>query len=54
MRRVYAGLPNVRVVPLHFSPQDLTEERLLTMFKVDENTRAYALLHIAHLAYTME
>jgi hypothetical protein len=51
MRRVYAGLPNVRVVPLHFSPQDLTEERLLTMFKADENTRAYALLHIVHLAY---
>ncbi|EKM56167.1 uncharacterized protein PHACADRAFT_184852 [Phanerochaete carnosa HHB-10118-sp] len=39
MRRVYAGLPSVRVEPLHFSAEDISGERLLAMMKVDENTQ---------------
>lgn len=39
MRRVYSGLPSVRVEPLHFSTEDISGERLLAMMKVDENTR---------------
>lgn len=39
MRRVYARLPSVRVEPLHFSPEDISGERLLAMMKVDENSR---------------
>ncbi|KIP08577.1 hypothetical protein PHLGIDRAFT_44166, partial [Phlebiopsis gigantea 11061_1 CR5-6] len=39
MRRVYAPLPSVRVEPLHFSPEDISGERLLAMMKVDENTQ---------------
>ena len=39
MRKVYAGLPAVRVEPLHFSPEDISGERLLAMMKVEENGR---------------
>lgn len=39
MRRVYAGLPNVKVDPLLFAPQDISGERLLSMMKVDDNAR---------------
>lgn len=39
MRKVYAGLPTVRVEPLHFAAEDISGERLLAMMKVDENTR---------------
>jgi hypothetical protein len=41
MRMVYAGLPGVRVEPLHFSSRDISGERLLSMMKVDESTRSY-------------
>lgn len=41
MRRVYAGLPNVKVEPLHFGVDDISGERLLAMMKVDENNRGY-------------
>ncbi|EKM56166.1 uncharacterized protein PHACADRAFT_145298 [Phanerochaete carnosa HHB-10118-sp] len=37
MRRVYAKLPAVRVEPLHFSPEDISGERLLAMMRVEEN-----------------
>ncbi|THG98001.1 hypothetical protein EW026_g4117 [Hermanssonia centrifuga] len=37
MRKVYAGLPGVKVEPLHFAPEDISGERLLTMMKVDES-----------------
>ncbi|KAF7791007.1 hypothetical protein EIP86_001966 [Pleurotus ostreatoroseus] len=40
MRKVYAGLPNVRVEPLLFSPEDISGERLLAMMKVDENAQS--------------
>jgi hypothetical protein len=40
MRAVYQGLPGVLVEPLHFAPGDISGERLLSMMKVDENTRA--------------
>ncbi len=39
MKKVYAGLPNVKVEPLLFSPEDISGERLLSMMKVDENAR---------------
>ena len=39
MRKVYSGLPHVRVEPLLFSPEDISGERLLAMMKVDDNTR---------------
>jgi hypothetical protein len=39
MRRVYEGLPTVRVEPLHFASGDISGERLLSMMKVDENAR---------------
>lgn len=39
MRRVYAGLPAVKVEPLHFSPEDINGERLLAMMKVEEGGR---------------
>lgn len=39
MTKVYANLPNVKVLPLHFAPEDISGERLLAMMKVDENTR---------------
>ena len=41
MKKVYKGLPSVRVQPLHFSPQEISGERLLAMMKVDESTREY-------------
>jgi hypothetical protein len=41
MRQVYAGLPNVRVAPLHFAPEDISGERLLAMMKVDTDSRKY-------------
>jgi hypothetical protein len=39
MRRVYAGLPSVRVEPLHFAPGDISGDRLLALMKVGETTR---------------
>ena len=39
MRKVYAGLPAVKVEPLLFAPGDISGERLLSMMKVDENAR---------------
>ncbi|THG98002.1 hypothetical protein EW026_g4118 [Hermanssonia centrifuga] len=39
MRKVYAGLPRVKVEPLHLAPEDISGERLLSMMKVDENTQ---------------
>lgn len=39
MRRVYAGLPNVRVEPLHFAAEDISGPRLLAMMKVDSTER---------------
>ncbi len=39
MRKVYAGLSDVRVEPLLFSPEDISGERLLAMMKVDDNGR---------------
>ncbi|GJE88158.1 hypothetical protein PsYK624_042410 [Phanerochaete sordida] len=39
MRRVYGGLPSVRVEPLHFSAEDISGERLLAMMKVDGDTQ---------------
>jgi hypothetical protein len=39
MRQVYAGLPQVTVKPLHFSPDDISGARLLAMMKVDEHAR---------------
>ena len=41
MKKVYAGLPNVKVEPLHFAPEDISGGRLLAMMKVDENTRQF-------------
>jgi hypothetical protein len=41
MQQVYAGLPGVRVKPLHFASGDISGERLLSMMKVDENARGY-------------
>ena len=41
MRRVYAGLPEVRVEPLHFAPKDINGERLLAMMKVEQDQRRY-------------
>ncbi len=45
MRKVYAGLPRVKVEPLHLAPEDISGERLLSMMKVDENTREYRVIH---------
>jgi hypothetical protein len=39
MKQVYAGLPQVAVKPLHFSPDDISGSRLLAMMKVDEHAR---------------
>ncbi|KAI0344940.1 hypothetical protein BDW22DRAFT_1469295 [Trametopsis cervina] len=39
MKKVYAGLPNVRVEPLLFGPGDISGERLLSMMKVDESSQ---------------
>jgi hypothetical protein len=44
MRQVYAGLPNVRVAPLHFAPEDISGERLLAIMKVDSDTRKLIVL----------
>ena len=41
MKRVYAGLANVKVEPLLFAPGDISGERLLSMMKVDDNTRMF-------------
>ena len=49
MRKVYAELPSVRVEPLLFAPEDISGERLLSMMKVDGDTRqfspSFVLLH---------
>ncbi|GJE88165.1 hypothetical protein PsYK624_042480 [Phanerochaete sordida] len=37
MKKVYAKLPAVHVEPLHFSPEDISGERLLAMMKVEES-----------------
>lgn len=39
MKKVYSGLPNVRVEPLHFAPEDISGDRLLAMMKVEEGGR---------------
>jgi hypothetical protein len=39
MTRVYQGLPEVKVCPLHFAAEDISGERLLAMMKVDDGTR---------------
>ena len=44
MRDVYAGLPEVRVEPLHFAPEDISGERLLAMMKVEQEQRR----HLSH------
>ena len=41
MKRVYAGLTNVKVEPLLFAPGDISGERLLSMMKVDDNARMF-------------
>ena len=41
MKRVYAVLANVKVEPLLFAPGDISGERLLSMMKVDDNTRMF-------------
>jgi hypothetical protein len=46
MRKVYKGIPGVVVEPLHFSPQDISGERLLAMMKVDDSTRKINLSHL--------
>lgn len=38
MRKVYKGIPEVIVEPLHFAPKDISGERLLAMMKVDDST----------------
>jgi hypothetical protein len=48
MRQVYAGLPNVRVAPLHFAPEDISGERLLAIMKVDSDTRKLIVLPKGH------
>lgn len=35
MRRVYAGLPNVRVEPYRLTPDNLTVSRILSLMQVD-------------------
>jgi hypothetical protein len=50
MRAVYGGLPGVQVEPLHFASGDISGERLLSMMKVDENTRMFIFpLGLQHL-----
>ncbi|KIP04589.1 hypothetical protein PHLGIDRAFT_189641 [Phlebiopsis gigantea 11061_1 CR5-6] len=39
MKKVYASLPNVRVEPLHFAPEDISGDRLLAMMKVEEGSQ---------------
>jgi hypothetical protein len=39
MRRLYAPLTSVTVAPLHFAPEDINGERLLSMMKVDVDSR---------------
>ncbi|EKM51770.1 uncharacterized protein PHACADRAFT_150450 [Phanerochaete carnosa HHB-10118-sp] len=39
MRKVYSGLLNVQVEPLHFSPENISGERLLTMMRLNENSQ---------------
>ena len=39
MKKVYSGLPKVRVEPLHFAPEDISGDRLLAMMKVEESGR---------------
>jgi hypothetical protein len=39
MKAVYAGLTYVQVEPLHFSPEDISGDRLLAMMKVEESGR---------------
>jgi hypothetical protein len=38
MRQVYASLPNVKVAPLHFAPEDISGDRLLAMMKVGSDS----------------
>ena len=49
MKKVYAGLPNVKVEPLHFAPEDISGDRLLAMMKVDENSRRFPPLNMKHI-----
>lgn len=39
MREVYSDLPGVDVHPLRLASQDISGERLLSIMRVDENTR---------------
>lgn len=39
MRKVYSPFPNVKVEPLRFSSKEISGERLLSMMKVEDNTR---------------
>jgi hypothetical protein len=41
---MYAGLPGVRVEPLHFASWNISGERLLSMMKVDETASMYITL----------
>lgn len=42
MKRVYAGLPTVKVEPLLFAPGDISGERLLSMMRVEESARTFS------------
>lgn len=39
MKEVYSDLPGVNVQPLRLASQDISGERLLSIMRVDENTR---------------
>ena len=42
MRSVYSRLPEVRVEPLHFAPEDLSGDIILAMMKVDQDQRMFS------------